>query len=66
MAAQDTAGVLGGVVILDGAGILLDDEPITDFFSLTPREVAEHSWHDPDRFYVDPSTFPPERVAMQR
>jgi pimeloyl-ACP methyl ester carboxylesterase len=66
MTAKDTASVLGGVVILDGAGILVDDNPITDFFSLTPREVAEHSWHDPDRFYVDPSTLPPERVAMQR
>ena len=66
MAVRGTAGVLGGVVLLDGAGILVEDEQITDFFSLTSREVAEHSWHDPDRFYVDPSTFPPERVAMQR
>ncbi len=66
MAARDTAGVMGGAVILDGAGIFVADQPITDFFSLTPREVAEHSWHDPDRFFVDPSTFAPERVAMQR
>ncbi len=66
MAARDTNGVLGGVVIIDGAGILVDSDPIVDFFSLTPRQVAEHSWHDPDRFFVDPSTFPPERVAAQR
>lgn len=66
MAASDRAGMLGGVVIVDGAGISVEDEPITDFFSLTPREAAEHSWHDPDRYYVDPTTFPPERAAMQR
>ena len=51
MAAGDRAGVLGGV-ILEGAGIRVEGEPIADFFSLTPREVAEHSWHDPDRYYV--------------
>ena len=63
MAARDRDGVLGGVVIVDGAGILVEDEPITDFFSLTPREAAAHSWHDPDRYFVDPASLPPERAA---
>lgn len=53
-------------MIVDGAGITVEGEPITDFFSLIPREVAEHSWHDPDRYFVDPSTFLPERAAVQR
>jgi pimeloyl-ACP methyl ester carboxylesterase len=66
MAVRDRAGMLGAIVIVDGAGISVEGEPLTDFFSLTPREVAEHSWHDPDRYYVDPSTFPPERAAMQQ
>jgi pimeloyl-ACP methyl ester carboxylesterase len=66
MAAGDRAGRLRGAVIVDGAGITVEGEPITDFFSLTPREVAERSWHDPDRYFVDPSTFPPERAAMQQ
>jgi pimeloyl-ACP methyl ester carboxylesterase len=66
MAVRDRTGVLGGVVLVDGAGIAVEGEPIIDFFSLTPREVAEHSWHDPDRFFVDPSTFTPERAAMQK
>jgi pimeloyl-ACP methyl ester carboxylesterase len=66
MAARDRTGVLGGVVLVDGAGIAVEGEPIVDFFSLTPREVAEHSWHDPERFFVDPSTFTPERAAMQK
>jgi pimeloyl-ACP methyl ester carboxylesterase len=66
MAVRDRDGILGGVVIVDGAGISVEGEPITDFFSLTPRGVAEHSWHDPDRYFVDPATFPPERAAMQQ
>lgn len=66
MATRDRTGVLGGVVIVDGAGIVVEGEPITDFFSLTPREVAEHAWHDPDRYFIDPSTVPPERAAIQQ
>jgi pimeloyl-ACP methyl ester carboxylesterase len=66
MAAHDASGVLGAVVLVDGAGITVEGEPIIDFFSLTPREVAEHAWHDPDRYFVDPASFPPERAAMQK
>jgi pimeloyl-ACP methyl ester carboxylesterase len=66
MAVRDRTGLLGGVVLVDGAGIAVEGEPIIDFFALTPREVAEHSWHDPDRFFVDPPTFTPERAAMQK
>jgi pimeloyl-ACP methyl ester carboxylesterase len=65
MAARDARGVLGGVVLLDAAGITVAGEPITEFFSLTPRELAEHAWHDPERYFVDPATFPPERAATQ-
>jgi pimeloyl-ACP methyl ester carboxylesterase len=66
MATRDRTGRLGGAVIVDGAGITVEGEPITDFFSLTPRGVAEHSWHDPDRYFVDPAIFPPERAAIQQ
>src|SRR3954463_14191377 len=66
MAATDTEGRIGRIVIIDGAGIEVPGEPVVDFTALSPREQAEHSWHDPDRFFVDPSTLPPERVAAQR
>jgi pimeloyl-ACP methyl ester carboxylesterase len=65
MAVADTAGVLGALVSIDGAGILVEGEPIVDFFTLSPRELAERAWHDSDRFFVDPSTFPAERAAQQ-
>ncbi len=66
MAADDTEGRVGRIVIIDGAGIDVPGEPVVNFAELTPRQQAEHSWHDPDRFFVDPSTLPPERVAAQR
>jgi len=66
MAASDTDGRVGRIVIIDGAGIEVPGEPIVDFASLSPREQAEHSWHDADAFFVDPATLPAERVAAQQ
>jgi pimeloyl-ACP methyl ester carboxylesterase len=66
MAASDTEHRIGRMVIIDGAGIDVPEHPIVDFFSLTPRQIAEHSWHDPERGFIDPDTVPPERVAVQR
>ena len=36
--------------------IAVEGEPVTDFYSLDPRGIVEHGFHDPDRFYVDPET----------
>ncbi|GHF43258.1 pimeloyl-ACP methyl ester carboxylesterase [Amycolatopsis bartoniae] len=48
---------VAGVVIMNGVGITVPGHPIADFFSLTLPEVAELSYHEPDRFRIDPSTF---------
>ena len=66
MALQDDRHLLTGLALLDSAGAGIEGQPIRDFYSLTPREVAEYSYHDPDRFYIDPATLPPEQVARQR
>jgi len=66
MAAGDSDGRVGRIVIIDGAGIDVPGEPVVDFAGLSPREQAEHSWHDADAFFTDPTTLPPERVAAQR
>jgi len=66
MALRDSAGLISGLILIDAAGIEVDGEPIRDFFALNAREVAEYSYHDAARFYVDPTTLPPERVATQR
>lgn len=66
MAVRDLGGLIGRLVVIDGVGVEVPGEVPVDFFSLTPRGIAEHSYHDPDRFFVDPATLPPERVALQR
>src|SRR5258708_11294615 len=59
MALLDTSRV-GRFVLVDSAGIQVDGHPIIDFFSLTPRQIAEASYHDPDRFGIDPTKLPPQ------
>jgi pimeloyl-ACP methyl ester carboxylesterase len=51
-------------VIVDAVGIDVPGHPIADFFSLTPRQVAELSYHDPDRFGVDPTKLPAEAQRL--
>jgi len=63
MAAQDTRGAVGRLVLIDAVGVEVPDEPIVDFFALDARGIAEHAWADPERGFVDPATLPPERVA---
>ncbi|MFJ8621923.1 alpha/beta fold hydrolase [Kitasatospora sp. NPDC093550] len=66
MAARDTAGAVTGLVLIDAVGIHVEDEPITDVFALDARGLAEHSWHDPDRFHVDPADLPPAELARRQ
>lgn len=57
------AGHLGGVVLVDAIGIDVPEHPLADFFNLTPEQVAQAAYHDPDRFRVDPASLPPEARA---
>jgi pimeloyl-ACP methyl ester carboxylesterase/mannose-6-phosphate isomerase-like protein (cupin superfamily) len=66
MAVRDGAGRITGLILIDAAGIEVAGEPIRDFFALDARGVAEYSYHDAARFYVDPATMPAERAATQR
>jgi pimeloyl-ACP methyl ester carboxylesterase len=66
MAWRDLGGLIAGLVIVDGTGALIPSEPSPDFFSLTPRGVAEHAYHNPDRFFVDPATLSAEQLAMMQ
>jgi pimeloyl-ACP methyl ester carboxylesterase len=63
MALLDTSRI-SGFVLVDAVGIEVPGHPIADFFSLTPRQVAELSYHDPDRFGIDPSKLPPEALKV--
>jgi pimeloyl-ACP methyl ester carboxylesterase len=66
MALQDDRHLLTGLIVIDGTGVEIPGQPIRDFYALSPREIAEYSYHDPARFYIDPVTIPPEQVARQR
>ncbi|MER7930896.1 MULTISPECIES: alpha/beta hydrolase [unclassified Streptomyces] len=66
MALRDTAGVITGLVLVNAVGPEIDGEEVTDFFALDPRAQAEHSWHDPDRFHVDPATLPAAELARRQ
>lgn len=59
-------GLVGAVVDIDGVGAVVDGVPIADFFSLSPRQLAELAWHDPDRGYVDPASLTDEQRAVQQ
>src|SRR6202158_1492419 len=63
MALLDTNRI-SSFVLVDAVGIEVPGHPIADFFSLTPRQVAELSYHDPDRFGIDPSTLPAEPLKV--
>lgn len=49
-------------VLVDAVGIEVPGNQVVDFFALTPRQVAEHSYHDPDKFGIDPTKLPPEAL----
>jgi len=63
MALLDTKRI-STFVLVDAVGIEVPGHPIADFFSLTPRQIAEISYHDPDRFGIDPSKLSPEALKV--
>ncbi|TQS20305.1 alpha/beta fold hydrolase [Microbispora hainanensis] len=65
MAVRDTAGVITGLVLIDAVGVDIPGEPIRGFFSLDARGVAGYSWHDSQRFYVDPAGVPADQLARR-
>ena len=65
MAVRDEAGLISSLVLIDSVGVLVEGQPIRDFFALDARGVAEYSFYDADRFYADPATVPPEQSAQR-
>ena len=54
---------LGRTILVDAAGIEVQGHPAADFFSLTMAQVAQLSYHDPDKFRIDPAALPPAAQA---
>jgi pimeloyl-ACP methyl ester carboxylesterase len=66
MALRDADHRIAGLVLIDSAGVAMEGEPIRDIFTLTPRELAEYSFHDAERFFVDPATLPAGVLAARQ
>jgi pimeloyl-ACP methyl ester carboxylesterase len=47
-------------VIVDAVGLQVSGHAVVDFFSLTPAQVAQRRYRDPERYGIDPSTLAPE------
>jgi pimeloyl-ACP methyl ester carboxylesterase len=52
------------IVLVDAVGIEVPGHPVADFFSLTMDEVVTLSFHDSDRFRVNPATLAPAAQAV--
>ncbi|TIH30823.1 alpha/beta hydrolase [Subtercola vilae] len=66
-AARDKADrVIGQLVLIDTVGADVPGHPLRDVSALTPRQLAEFAWADPDRGFTDPATLTPERLATIR
>lgn len=63
---ESSAGLIRAVVDIDGVGVVVDGEPIADFFALDPRGLAEAAWHDPERGYIDPAALTAEQRVIQQ
>jgi pimeloyl-ACP methyl ester carboxylesterase len=51
-------------VLVGAVGILVEGHPVTDTFSLPLPQIADFSYHDPDRFRMDPSTLSAEQLQV--
>lgn len=54
---------VAAVVLVDAVGIEVAEHPVVDFFALTMDDLAELSYHEPDKFRLDPSTMTEEQRA---
>ena len=55
---------VSGIVLIDAVGIEVPGHPVADFFALTMQEVFARSFHDPEKFSIDPATLPPAAQAV--
>ncbi len=54
---------ISSMIIVDGVGIEVPGHPVADIFSLTFPQIAQLSYHDPERFRIDPEALPPAARA---
>ncbi|WP_163507243.1 alpha/beta fold hydrolase [Fodinicola acaciae] len=48
---------IGRTILVDAVGIVVDGHPVADIFGLDLGQIAELSYHDPEPYRIDPTTF---------
>ncbi len=66
MALHDTTQRLGGLMLINAAGIRVEGYPVVDVSTLAPDELLALSFHNPAPFRVDPATVTPEQVEGRK
>jgi pimeloyl-ACP methyl ester carboxylesterase len=66
VALRDRARRVAGLVIVNGTGVSVPGQPITDVTGFTPQQLAQAAYHDPSKLGAGAPAPTPERLAMMR
>jgi pimeloyl-ACP methyl ester carboxylesterase len=66
VALRDTAHRVTGLVIINGLGVNIPGQPITNITGFTPPQLAKVAYHDPSKFGAGAPPPTPERLAIIR
>jgi pimeloyl-ACP methyl ester carboxylesterase len=66
VALRDKAHRVTGLVIINGTGVNVPGQPITDVTGFTPQQLAKVAYHDPSKFGAGAPPPTPERIAVMR
>jgi pimeloyl-ACP methyl ester carboxylesterase len=66
VALRDRAHRVSGLVIINGTGVNVPGQPITNVTGFTPPQLAKVAFHDPSKFGAGAPPPTPERLAMMR
>jgi pimeloyl-ACP methyl ester carboxylesterase len=66
MALHDTTQRLGGLMLINAAGILVEGYPVVDVSTLAPNDLLALSFHNPAPFRIDPATVTPEQIEGRK
>jgi pimeloyl-ACP methyl ester carboxylesterase len=66
MALHDTSRRLGGLLLINAAGIQVEGYPVVDVSTLAPNDLLALSFHNPATFRIDPATVTPQQIEGRK
>jgi pimeloyl-ACP methyl ester carboxylesterase len=55
---------MAGLILVDAVGITVSGEDVLDVFSIAPNQIADFSFHEPNKFRIDMAALSPEKKSM--